>query len=61
MFPDLSILHYKLMQPHIKKYCLENGIKYKQQNVFIRLKKTIDIFVGNTSMINYKKLSDKSS
>jgi fatty acid desaturase len=61
MFPDLSILHYKLMQPHIKKYCLENGIKYKQQNVFIRLKKTIDIFVGNTSMINYKRSSDKSS
>lgn len=53
MFPDLSILHYKLMQPHVKKYCLENGIKYKQQNVFIRLKKTIDVIVGNTSMINY--------
>merc|ERR1712238_442945 len=38
LWPDLSMLSYKKAAPHVK------------ENVFIRLKKTVDIMVGNTSM-----------
>ncbi len=50
LYPNLSLLEYKHLQPIIKEKCLINNIPYIQENVFIRLCKTIDIMIGKTSM-----------
>ena len=50
LFPDLSMLQYRIAMPKIKKICEKYEIPYIQENVFIRLKKTIDIMTGQKSM-----------
>lgn len=50
LFPDMSMKSYRTMAPKVREICSKYGVMYIQENVFIRLKKTIDIFVGNTSM-----------
>ena len=45
---------YRIIAPEIKKICLKYNIPYVQENVFIRLKKTLDIMVGKTSMKIFK-------
>ena len=41
---------YKIIQPKIKILCKKYKIPYIQENVFIRLKKTVDIMTGEKSM-----------
>ena len=50
IFPDLSMYEYKIIQPKIKNLCKKYKIPYIQENVFIRLKKTVDIMTGQKSM-----------
>ena len=50
LWPDLSMLSYRRAQPLVKQLCKEHGIPYVQQSVFARLKKTLDVMVGATSM-----------
>ena len=50
LFPDLSMYEYKIIQPKIKILCKKYKIPYIQENVFIRLKKTVDIMTGEKSM-----------
>ena len=50
LFPDLSMLQYRIAMPKIKKICKKYNIPYVQENVFIRLKKTVDIMTGEKSM-----------
>ena len=57
LFPDLSMLQYRYAIPMVKEVCLKHSIPYVQENVFIRLSKTIDIMTGKTSM---KKFINKS-
>ena len=54
LFPDLSMLHYRKAEPMVKEVCKKYNINYIQENVFIRLQKTIDIMTGKTSMKLYK-------
>jgi fatty acid desaturase len=49
-FPKLSMLSYQKAMPLVKDLCTKHKIPYVQENVFIRLKKTIDSMVGNTTM-----------
>lgn len=44
------MLSYRKATPQVKEICARHGIPYIKENVFIRLKKTVDIMVGNTSM-----------
>jgi len=55
LWPDLSALSYKRAHPHVKAICKKHGVPFIQENVFIRLWKLKDIFVGNTSMKIYGK------
>ena len=55
LFPDLSIYEYKIIQPKVKELCKKYNIPYVQENVFIRLKKTVDIMTGEKSMKVFKK------
>lgn len=51
IFPDIPMLKMQQFQPKIKAICEKHGIPYVQENVFHRMKKTIDIIVGKTSML----------
>lgn len=49
-WPSLSMLSYKRSQPLVKALCQKHGVPYVQENVFLRLKKTVDIMTGSSSM-----------
>jgi fatty acid desaturase len=50
MWPSLSMLSYKKSQPLVKELCKKHGVPYVQENVFSRVKKTVDIMCGSSSM-----------
>ncbi len=50
MWPNLSMLSYQKSAPLVREICKKHDIPYIKENVFIRLKKTVDIMVGSTSM-----------
>jgi hypothetical protein len=50
LWPSLSMLSYKRSQPLVKAICKKHGVPYVQENVFKRVKKTIDIMTGSSSM-----------
>ncbi|GAB5361794.1 hypothetical protein AAMO2058_000743100 [Amorphochlora amoebiformis] len=50
MFPNLSMRSYQKAQPRVQAICKKYGVPYVKQNVLWRLKKTVDIMVGNASM-----------
>jgi len=50
LWPNLSMLSYKRSQPLVKSLCKKHGVPYVQENVVLRLKKTIDIMTGVSSM-----------
>merc|ERR1712146_126852 len=49
-WPYLSMRSYQKAAPQVRALCKKYGVPYVQQSVFWRLKKTVDIMVGNTSM-----------
>jgi fatty acid desaturase len=53
LWPDLTMLSYQKSMPEVKKICKRHGVPYIQESVWVRLKKTVDIMVGNTSMRQY--------
>jgi hypothetical protein len=50
MWPNLSMLSYRKSAPLVQEICCRYNVPYIKQSVFWRLKKTVDIMVGNTSM-----------
>jgi len=50
IWPDLSMKSYQRAMPLVKELCDFHNIPYIQESVFIRLKKTVDIMIGKTSM-----------
>jgi len=50
LWPNLSMLSYQKCAPRVQEICKKHGIPYIKENVFIRLKKTVDIMVGNSDM-----------
>ncbi|HEX7603897.1 MAG TPA: fatty acid desaturase, partial [Polyangiaceae bacterium] len=50
LFPTLPPRKYQQMQPRVKALCAKYGVPYVQQSLFRRVKKLVDVMVGNTSM-----------
>ncbi|KAL9178988.1 hypothetical protein ACHAXT_011961 [Thalassiosira profunda] len=50
VWPDLSMLQYQRGAPKLKAICDRHGVPYIQENVFERLRKTVDIMVGRSTM-----------
>ena len=50
LWPSLSMLLYKRSQPMVKAICKKHNVPYVQENVFLWVKKTVDIMTGATSM-----------
>ena len=50
LFPALPLSQYQKIQPQVKAICEKHGIEYKQESVFKRLIKAVNIMTGKTSM-----------
>lgn len=50
VWPDISMLQYQRGAPKLKEICEMHGVPYVQESVWTRLKKTVDIMVGNSQM-----------
>jgi fatty acid desaturase len=50
LWPNLSMLSYQKSAPLVQDICAKYGVPYVKHNVFWRLKKTVDIMTGKTSM-----------
>jgi len=50
MWPNLSMLSYQKAAPLVREICDRHGVPYIKENVFWRVKKTVDIMVGTSSM-----------
>jgi fatty acid desaturase len=50
LWPNLSMRSYQKAAPRVRDICGKYGVPYVQHNVFYRLKKTVEIMVGTTSM-----------
>lgn len=59
LWPNLSMLKYQQSGPRVRAICEKYGVPYVKQNVFIRVKKTVDIMVGNTSMMWFPEEYEK--
>lgn len=55
MFPDMSMLSYQKAMPRVKDACERYGIPYVQESVWLRLKKTADLMVGKTDMLQWER------
>ena len=51
LWPDIPLNQYQFVQPKVVAVCKKHGIPYRQDSVFKRLKKAVDIMVGRTSML----------
>jgi fatty acid desaturase len=50
LIPDLPMRQYRLIQPQVKALCERHGIPYRQESVFRRFGRMLDVAVGRTSM-----------
>ncbi|NOQ37062.1 MAG: fatty acid desaturase [Methylococcaceae bacterium] len=51
LWADIPLSQYQYVQPKVVEVCKKHGIPYRQESVFKRLFKAIDIMVGRTSML----------
>jgi len=45
LFPDLTLLQYVKIQPKVKAICEKYGVEYKQESIFIRIRKTFRVLL----------------
>lgn len=50
IWPDLTMLRYREVQPKVKALCEKYGIPYVQENLSKRLKRMADVVVGKSAM-----------
>lgn len=50
LFPDIPMLKYREVQPHVRALCEKHGIPYVQESVWTRARKMVDVVVGLRSM-----------
>jgi fatty acid desaturase len=50
LIPDLPMRQYTRIQPQVKAICERHGIPYRQESVFRRFGRMLDVAVGRTSM-----------
>jgi len=59
LWPNLSMLSYKKSAPMVRQICEKHGVPYVKENVFLRLKKTVDIMTGVSSMRTFPEYYEK--
>jgi len=51
LFPALPLSHYQQMQPLVRAVCEKHNLPYRQEGVFKRLRKTLELMVGKTHLL----------
>jgi len=51
LFPNTPQSYQQKMQPLVKEICRKHNIEYRQESVWIRMSKTIDLMVGKTKLL----------
>ena len=64
VWPDFSMLQYQKAAPKLKAICEKYGVPYVQESVFERLRKTVDVMIGRSTMrkfpTEYEPAKDKT-
>jgi len=50
LWPDLPMQAYQRAQPEVEALCRQFGVPYVQESVWTRLRRTVEIMVGDASM-----------
>jgi fatty acid desaturase len=50
IWPDMTMLQYRKVQPKVKALCERMGIPYVQESVFTRARKMVDVILGKSKM-----------
>jgi fatty acid desaturase len=61
LWPDLPLSQYQTIQPQVAAVCKKHGIPYRQESVFKRLLKAVDIMAGRTSMLKPLKTPENQA
>ena len=56
LFPNLPLSQYQKLQPLIKELCLKHNLEYRQENVFKRMKMTVELMVGKTTLLKVNSI-----
>jgi len=51
IFPNLPLSQYQKIQPLIKELCAKHNLEYRQENVFKRMKMSVELMVGKTNLL----------
>jgi fatty acid desaturase len=51
LFPALPLNQYQEMQSTVKQVCEKHNLPYRQENVFRRLRMTLDLMVGKSNLL----------
>ncbi|MBU3013705.1 fatty acid desaturase [Poseidonibacter lekithochrous] len=51
LFPNLPLSQYQKIQPLMKELCAKHNLEYRQENVFKRMKMTVELMVGKTQLL----------
>jgi len=51
LFPNTPQSYQQKMQPLVKEVCAKHNIEYRQESVWIRIGKTVDLMVGKTRLL----------
>ena len=51
VWPDLTMLQYREVQPKLAELCERNGVPYLQESVWTRLAKTLRVLDGSETMV----------
>uniref|UniRef100_A0A061QP33 Fatty acid desaturase n=1 Tax=Tetraselmis sp. GSL018 TaxID=582737 RepID=A0A061QP33_9CHLO len=55
LWPDLSMLSLQKGAPRVRAICEKYGVPYVQEPVWTRVKKTVDVMTGETSLLSWDK------
>jgi fatty acid desaturase len=50
LFPDLPMRKYREIQPQVKRICAKYGVPYRQEAVFKRVRRLLNVCIGTGSM-----------
>lgn len=57
LLPSLPLNQYQLIRPKIQEICKKHNLPYRQESVFKRLRMSLDLMVGKTSLLVAKTAS----
>ena len=53
VFPDLTLRQYQRLHPRLRALCERHGVPFRQESVFRRARRTMDVLVGRASMARW--------